>query len=186
MRGRKPKPTAAKELAGNPGKRALNRHEPAFGGIPTCPRHLQGEARKEWRRMARLLLHTSRKLLTAADRAALALYCEHWQTWKRATELIPKFDKVLTLPGGEKIQLSGDVIVTKHGNVIQNPYRSIANRSSELLLKFMVEFGLTPSSRARLDLGEGEPPEDSLAALLARRRQRLEEEEEAGVTATIH
>lgn len=28
--GRRPKPTARKELAGNPGKRKLNRDEPAF------------------------------------------------------------------------------------------------------------------------------------------------------------
>ena len=28
MRGRKPKPTALKLIAGNPGKRALNAHEP--------------------------------------------------------------------------------------------------------------------------------------------------------------
>ncbi|MCR8931942.1 MULTISPECIES: hypothetical protein [unclassified Pseudomonas] len=32
-RGRKPKPTAKKALAGNPGKRALNTSEPQFSEI---------------------------------------------------------------------------------------------------------------------------------------------------------
>lgn len=31
--GRRPKPTARKELAGNPGKRALNKEEPVFTPI---------------------------------------------------------------------------------------------------------------------------------------------------------
>lgn len=37
--GRRPKPTARKELAGNPGKRALNKDEPVFTplkGVAGC------------------------------------------------------------------------------------------------------------------------------------------------------
>ena len=37
MAGRKPKPTAIKELEGNPGKRKLNKKEPKPDkGMPTC------------------------------------------------------------------------------------------------------------------------------------------------------
>jgi P27 family predicted phage terminase small subunit len=186
MRGRKPKPTALKQAEGNPGKRKLNAHEPGFAAqVPSCPRHLGPDARKEWRRMARVLTRTNKQLLTEAGRTALAIYCEEYQTWKRATELISKFDKVLTLPNGTKIELSGDVIVTQHGNVIQNPYRSIANRSAEIMLKVMGEFGMTPSSASRIDLGDGEPPPDSLRALLAARRDRRVEEEDSAAS-TVH
>jgi hypothetical protein len=51
-RGRKPKPTAVKELAGNPGKRALNKHEPEpTAGDLLCPEGVEGEARREWYRV---------------------------------------------------------------------------------------------------------------------------------------
>ena len=48
MAGRKPKPTAVKELEGNPGKRKLNRKEPKPDkGMPTCPEWLLPEAKEE-------------------------------------------------------------------------------------------------------------------------------------------
>ncbi|MDV7837578.1 phage terminase small subunit P27 family, partial [Pseudomonas aeruginosa] len=42
-RGRKPKPTAKKALAGNPGKRALNKDEPKFSDVTDidAPGHLR-------------------------------------------------------------------------------------------------------------------------------------------------
>ncbi len=48
MAGRKPKPTAAKKLEGNPGKRKLNKKEsvPAKG-MPACPDWSMPEAKKE-------------------------------------------------------------------------------------------------------------------------------------------
>lgn len=50
-RGRKPKPTAMKELEGNPGKHPLNTSEPKPNKkAPACPKWLEPEAKKEWRR----------------------------------------------------------------------------------------------------------------------------------------
>ena len=52
-RGRKPKPTALKLLEGNPGKRPLNDKEPKpQKKAPSCPKWLDPEAKKEWRRLA--------------------------------------------------------------------------------------------------------------------------------------
>ena len=49
-RGRKPKPTAIKELEGNPGKHPLNASEPKpKKKAPACPKWLEPEAKKEWR-----------------------------------------------------------------------------------------------------------------------------------------
>src|SRR5262249_42754142 len=77
MRGRKPKPTRLKEMLGNPGKRALSTGEPVpEAAIPSCPRFLDKEARKEWRRAAPELYALG--VLTNLDRAALAAYCESW------------------------------------------------------------------------------------------------------------
>ena len=53
-RGRKPTPTAIKELEGNPGKRKLNDKEPRpEKKAPSCPKWLEPEAKKEWRRLAK-------------------------------------------------------------------------------------------------------------------------------------
>ena len=56
QRGRKPKPTAIKELEGNPGKRLLNADEPKpERKVPPCPKWLEPEAKKEWRRLSKQL-----------------------------------------------------------------------------------------------------------------------------------
>lgn len=42
QRGRKPKPTAVKQLEGNPGKRQLNANEPKPAArAPSCPKGLK-------------------------------------------------------------------------------------------------------------------------------------------------
>ena len=54
--GRKPKPTAMKELEGNPGKRKLNKKEPMPGkGMPDCPKWLLPDAQEEWKRLSEKL-----------------------------------------------------------------------------------------------------------------------------------
>lgn len=89
MAGRPPKPTHLKVLEGNPGKRALNKHEPKPAvKVPSCPRHLVGEAKKEWRRISRELITLN--LLTEVDRAALAAYCQAWARWVYAEERIAR------------------------------------------------------------------------------------------------
>ena len=72
-RGRKPKPTALKKLEGNPGKRPLNELEP----LPQvtmlrCPNWLEPEAKKEWRRLAPVLIGAG--ILTGADAVPFAGY----------------------------------------------------------------------------------------------------------------
>jgi P27 family predicted phage terminase small subunit len=136
MAGRKPKPTAIKEMLGNPGKRPLNEGEPKPTGVPKCPRQfLSPLARKEWKRIAKELAPLG--LLTNVDRSAMAIYCAAWARWTEAHENIVKF---------------GEVIKTHNGNPIQNPYRAIANRAEETILKVAAEFGMTPSARSRISV----------------------------------
>ena len=97
MRGRRPLPTAIKELTGNPGKRPLNLDEPQPPKvIPKCPKHLDENARKEWRRIS-LELHRL-NLLTIVDRAALAAYCQAWGRWVEAEANIQRFGGVIKTP----------------------------------------------------------------------------------------
>ncbi len=134
--GRKPKPTALKVLAGNPGKRKLNDREPKPRAvIPKCPKILQGEARSEWRRIAKKLHALG--LLTEIDGAALTTYC---LTWARLVD------------AEEKLRQHGTIIISPNGFPVQSPYLSIATKATEQLVRVLVEFGMTPSSRARVQV----------------------------------
>ena len=77
MRGRKPKPTRLKVIAGNPGKRPLNKSEPEFTpSLPEQPAFLSEEAKLEWDRLAGELY--AKGVLTEVDRGALAVCCQAW------------------------------------------------------------------------------------------------------------
>lgn len=134
MRGRKPKPTHLKLLEGNPGHRPINGAEPRpAAGLPTCPAHLNPSARAEWKRLAAELQAIG--ILTRIDRSVLAGYCQSWGRWVEAERKLKETPPLLKTPAGY-IQLS--------------PWLTIANRERELMLRYMAELGLTPSSRSRL------------------------------------
>jgi P27 family predicted phage terminase small subunit len=148
--GRKPKPTALKALAGNPGKRALNRNEPRPAGIPTAPKHLDREAKREWKRVSSELIALG--LLTSVDRAALAAYCAAYSRWITAEENVQKFGAVIKSP--------------KSGYPIQNPFLGIANTALDQMRKFLTEFGMTPASRSRLSVDAAATSSDPFAEFM--------------------
>ncbi len=147
-RGPAPKPTELKRLQGNPGKRRLNDSEPRpVATMPRCPSHLTGEAKAEWRRVARVLHESG--LLTQIDRAALAIYCQAWARWVKAEGQVARH---------------GEVVKTAAGNVMQNPYLSIANRAMKQMQLMARELGMTPSARSQIKVQPLDEP--SLADLL--------------------
>lgn len=131
-----PKPTRLKILEGNPGKRPLPENEPmpdVPDKVPNAPRHLSKEAKKEWANMSKKLHRLG--LLTNIDTTALALYCQAYGRWVEA-EL--------------NIQLLGATITTINGNIIQSPHVGMANMAMRDCHKFLSDFGMTPSSRAKV------------------------------------
>ena len=126
MRGRLPK------SAGMSTRRPVRADGPAVR-LPVCPPHLQGEARKEWRRIGRKLLACG--LLTEIDGAALALYCQAWARWIEAEGNLVRYGTVIKAPSGYPIA---------------SPYLSIANTAMAQMTRLLVEFGMTPSSRSRV------------------------------------
>ena len=83
MQGRKPIPTAVKELRGNPGHRPLGDREPQPKvGEPPMPSGLSRYAKQAWKRIVPILLDMG--VLTVADGDALMLYCEAYASWKTA------------------------------------------------------------------------------------------------------
>ncbi len=134
MRGRKPKPTKMKVLAGNPGKGPLNKNEPQpKSSIPDCPKFLTKEAVLEWKRITLELSVLG--VLAQIDRAALAAYCQVWARWAKAED---------------KLNQEGEFVQTKKGNEIQNPYLAIANKCLMQMRHYLIEFGMSPSSRSRI------------------------------------
>lgn len=149
--GRPPKPTALKELAGNPGKRPLNRNEPKPRiVIPPCPKWVTGEARKEYQRHARLLVEL--RVMTEADRIALAAFAHELTKWLEAEAQVQELGAVL--------------ISEKTGAPYLNPWQNIASNHFKNMVKLATEFGLTPASRSRIEAQPEDEKQTSLAEKL--------------------
>ena len=134
QRGRNPKPTAVKQLEGNPGKRQLNANEPKPAArAPSCPKWLEDDAKKEWRRLAKQMEQLG--ILTEVDMAAFAGYCQAYARWKEAEEFLTKH---------------GTIFKTPSGYIQQVPQVSIAQTYLKIMKDFCSEFGLTPSARSRI------------------------------------
>lgn len=153
IRGRKPKPTHLKVLQGNPGKRPLNKNEPKpEPRAPYCPRWLSKRAKEEWKRIVPELEKLG--LLTKIDMAALAGYCQAYARWREAEEILER--EGLTMEHTNKAGAT---------NVSLHPAFFAAQKYLAQMKAFATEFGLTPSSRSRINLPE-QKEEDEFEAFL--------------------
>lgn len=134
MKGRKPTPTALKLVRGNPGRRPLPVDEPRPKAGAEMPDWLSPAAQEHWPLVADQL--TDAGILSNIDGPALALYCEAFARWRHANDQVVKFGPVVKAPSGFPVQ---------------SPFLSISNKSWEQMAKMLVEFGMTPSSRSRVN-----------------------------------
>ena len=149
MKGRKPKPTELKKLAGNPGRRPLNENEAKIReGKPRCPSHLNDHAKRVWRRVAPLLYEAG--LLTLIDQDLLAAFCIEAGRCIEAEWVLKE-----THP----------VIRNSNNNLVINPWIRIGDRARDAYTRIGAEFGMSPSERSRLTVKIGDK-EVSLAELL--------------------
>lgn len=74
-------------------------------------------------------------VLTIADRAALAAYCQAYARWVEAETRLQETPMLLKTPSGY---------------VQQSPWLAISNKQLEIMGRYMAELGLTPVSRTRL------------------------------------
>ncbi len=134
MAGRKPKPSALRRLEGNPGRRPLNENEPAaVAGLPKCPTHVKGEARREWHRIGKRLV--AEKRMAHVYKAAFAAYCVAWGRWVEAERELEEF---------------GTVIKTPQNFLVQSPYLAISNKAQAQMMKALSELGISPTSQAKV------------------------------------
>lgn len=154
-RGPSPEPTALKLLKGNPGRRPINRREPRPDPTtPTCPDWLDDTAKAKWAELVPVL--SASGLLTNLDGDALANYCRTWSRWRAAEEFITKHGEVT-------------VVKNKDGTAkcfMQLPQVSIARNLLLILNRYQGEFGLSPSSRSRIEVTPKAGPKSDFMGLI--------------------
>lgn len=139
QRGPKPLPANVHLLRGNPSKKPMAELRDSVApevDLPSAPKHLSGEALKEWRRIGKELKALG--LVTRIDRAVLALYCTAWGRYVDAEKRIAEM--------GEK----GLVDETPNGFMVQSAWLNVSNKAQEQCLKYLSEFGMSPSARSRV------------------------------------
>lgn len=127
--GRRKKANALKDLHGS--RQPRNGNEPQYAvGEPARPSHLSASARAEWARIVPILL--SARVLTPADGAALAEYCDlHALSVQIAKAMAAK-----------------DFTPVVDGKA--NPLITMKRQVAAQIRVFLAEFGLTPSSRTKV------------------------------------
>jgi P27 family predicted phage terminase small subunit len=150
-RGRKPKPTARKKAAGNPGKRAINNDEPDFGLVTNidAPAWITGEARDMWGRVAPPLL--KQKVLQVTDLHNVEAFCMAYGTWRAAAADVAK---------------NGVVVPGATGGPIKNPALTALNEAAKQMVTFGSMLGLDPASRQRLVGGGNKKPDNPFGKLI--------------------
>jgi P27 family predicted phage terminase small subunit len=140
--GRRPKPTALRVLQGNPGKRPFNQLEPKVPEGPVeKPKGLSVVAGKVWDSLAPVCLHMG--TLTVADTEPFARLCELTASAREASRQkdAPGF-AMFTLSqdynGADKVGIHAAIRVERETAIALRPYYEY--------------FGLTPSSRARIQV----------------------------------
>jgi P27 family predicted phage terminase small subunit len=135
-RGPIPKSNEQEILEGNPSKRPLRKELPkSRPGSTTYPAWLSSAAKREWKRLTPELARMG--LLTKLDRNILAGYCAAFAMWQETQEVLSK---------------QGTVYVSPKGKLEIRPEMEVAKTIGEMMQRFAAELGLTPTSRARMNL----------------------------------
>lgn len=150
LRGPAAKPTEQKKLEGTYRADRAPKNEPKPPVmIPPCPSWLTVEGKREYRKLARLLVDM--RVMTEADRLALAALASQFAKWLEAERMV---------------QVGGRVLTSEKGGMYLNPWEGIANTALKNMTALMAQFGLTPASRARIEAQPEEEKQTSLAEKL--------------------
>ncbi|ETO41476.1 phage terminase small subunit P27 family [Morganella sp. EGD-HP17] len=148
--GRRPKPTARKELAGNPGKRALNKDEPVFtpltgvdppGWFAENDLHL---AVTMWEMTVKELC--GQGIICLTDLAVLERWCVAYHFWRELVIAIAR----------DGTRLKGAT-----GGPIKNPDLTAKKEQESEMDRTGAMLGLDPGSRQRLIGLAGQKKQDN-------------------------
>lgn len=145
MAGRRPTPSHLKLVRGNPGKRATNGSEPKpRREIPSPPAHLSDRAKVAWGAVSVLLDRMG--ILTEADGLALERLCE-------------VYAEILEIRGSMPADGSRTYeCKTKEGGTMIRAIPEVAMLADadRRFKAWLVEFGLTPAARTKVQVKDGQ------------------------------
>ena len=145
MKGRKATPSKILQLRGgtkHSHRKPRDQEPQPPEKMPKCPKHLNKEARKEWRRCGKLM--QSIGIMTDLDMAVFAGYCDAFSQWAEATD---------------KVHTAGMVYQRPDRTLGLNPYLRIAREAYDRMMKAAVLLGLSPSSRVSLKVEKPKKPD---------------------------
>ncbi len=137
-------PTELKKQRGTLRKDRLNENEPKLPSvIPPIPTWLSEDGQKAFSELSNLLHDMS--VLTQADELALTLLCDAYSEYKLAKEVVNGLGATME-------------VTSREGNSksVIRPEVQIANQSFVRVFQLLKEFGLTPSSRAKVNAIENQ------------------------------
>jgi P27 family predicted phage terminase small subunit len=123
-------------------------------GEPEMPADLPKAAAAEWRRIVPELKLMG--VLAKIDRAALAAYCHAFARWFQAEREVHKYGVIIKEPvyWRDKRLKGRDrpyIVGYRHK---KNPAVTVSETATKIMKAFLVEFGMTPSSRSRIHGGK--------------------------------
>lgn len=98
-----------------------------------CPRELDATGRAAWRKVVADL--AAMGILSRTDGNIIAVYCAAYADWRKADAGIRK---------------EGYAVPTARGGLITTPYWRVAREARAVMIKALVELGLTPAARTRI------------------------------------
>lgn len=144
--GRPRKPTTLAVLHGDRKDRINTREPKPADLVVEPPEWLGDEARAVWFRLAEDL--TVKRVLTSWDTETFACWCDAVVRRRAAAVALRSQGEVIELPVYNK---NGELTGSRLG---KNPWTLVLNEADAQVQKYAARFGLTPSDRASLSIGE--------------------------------
>lgn len=156
-RGPNRTPTAVLDKRNRPAQQDRGKEPKPVALSPVRPDWLLPEAAAAWDYLAPKMERLG--ILTEIDGNAFARYCQTWARWRQCEEFLK--------------QAGGTTYTDKrltYSTLREYPQVRQSQKYSALLTKLESEFGLTPSGRASLSIGGGDPMKDDPLMEMFKRR----------------
>ena len=103
-------------------------------------------------------------LLAKIDRAAFAAYCLAYAELTEATRLLEAEGRILDVPIVKRRKDRTDEVVGTTKKL--HPATALVKDASDRMRMFLIQFGLTPASRSRIQVGDAQEDEDPFEQFL--------------------